>query len=205
MRLAECVQALAGAAERCAQALVRFPRDHTSSADRMLMLLAPATKPQGFHLLDGLVPLSIVRYPLEVPVGQRSPGVTPLRPSNKRNKRRTARDRWIRVIKTVLSSLQLEAEEHPEAQRILDRVDGVRAEVRRRLRASNGAPEDDDDGGDIENGPGHARQPQLPSRWFSRSGRGGLLHAIVEFACKIRAIEFSYITPIALRSWKRAL
>jgi hypothetical protein len=75
--------------------------------------------------------------------------VTPLRPSNERNKRRTARDRWIRVIKTVLSSLQLEAEEHPEAQRILDRVDGVRAEVRRRLRASNGnAPEGDDEGAD---------------------------------------------------------
>jgi hypothetical protein len=77
--------------------------------------------------------------------------VTPLRPSNERNKRRTARYRWIRMIKTVMSALEFEAEEHPEAQRILDRVAGVQAEVRRRLRASNGnAPEDDDDGGDVE-------------------------------------------------------
>jgi hypothetical protein len=84
--------------------------------------------------------------------------VTPLRPSNERNKRRTARYRWIRAINTVLSALQFEAEEHPEAQRILDRVAGVQAEVRRRLRASNGnTPEDgddDDDGGDVEDGPG---------------------------------------------------
>lgn len=72
--------------------------------------------------------------------------VTPSRLPSERNKRRTARDRWIRVIKTVMSSLQLEAEENPEAQRILDRVTGIQAEVRRRLRASSGnAPDGDDD------------------------------------------------------------
>jgi hypothetical protein len=81
--------------------------------------------------------------------------VTPLRPPSERNKRRTARDRWIRVLKTVMSSLQFEAEEHPEAQRILDRVTGIQAEVRRRVRASNGnAPEDDDGGDDLEDSPG---------------------------------------------------
>jgi hypothetical protein len=90
--------------------------------------------------------------------------VTPLRPSNERNKRRTARYRWIRVIRAVLSSLQLEAEEHPEAQLILDRVAGVQAEVHRRLRASNGNAPDgdddsDDDGGDVEDGTGDDELP----------------------------------------------
>jgi hypothetical protein len=90
--------------------------------------------------------------------------VTPTRPSNEPNKRRTARHRWVRMIKTVMSALQFEADEHPEAQRILDRVAGVQAEVRRRLRASNGnAPEgddgDDDDGGDVADGPDDDQLP----------------------------------------------
>jgi hypothetical protein len=80
---------------------------------------------------------------------------TPLRPSTERSPRRTARDQWIRVINTVLAALQLEAAEHPEAQLILDRVANVQAEVRRRLRASNGnAPEGDDNEDDVEDGLG---------------------------------------------------
>ena len=88
--------------------------------------------------------------------------VTPLRPPNERNRRRVARDRWIRMIRTAMSALQFEAEEHPEAQRILDRVAGIQAEVRRRVRASNGnvddgdghdSPDDVDDGpGDVDDG-----------------------------------------------------
>jgi hypothetical protein len=53
--------------------------------------------------------------------------------------RRTARDRWIRTIKTVIARCSSRPKSTP---RILDRVAGVQAEVRRRLRASNGnAPE----------------------------------------------------------------
>jgi hypothetical protein len=41
----------------------------------------------------------------------------------------------------VLDVLALEATRHSEARRIIERVDNIRAEVKRRLRAGTGAEE----------------------------------------------------------------
>lgn len=89
--------------------------------------------------------------------------VTPGVPAGERVTRRQARDRWIRVINNVISALRFEAEERPEAELILGRIAGIQAEVRRRLRAGTGAPEDEDevdDGSDedddVIDGPGDA-------------------------------------------------
>jgi hypothetical protein len=76
--------------------------------------------------------------------------VTPGVPAGERVTRRQARDRWIRVINSVISALRFEAEERSEADLILGRIAGIQAEVRRRLRANNGASEGE---GDVEDGP----------------------------------------------------
>jgi hypothetical protein len=67
---------------------------------------------------------------------------------------RAARGRWIRAVKTVLNALEIEAETNPGAQRILERVANLQAEVRRRLGSGASAPGDDeDDGTDVDDGP----------------------------------------------------
>ncbi|HWN67116.1 MAG TPA: hypothetical protein VNM90_05720 [Haliangium sp.] len=78
--------------------------------------------------------------------------VTPGTSAGERVTRRKARDRWIRAINGVIGALRFEAEVRPEAERILERIAGIQGEVRRRLRASNGAPDgnDDPDGGPDE-------------------------------------------------------
>jgi hypothetical protein len=87
--------------------------------------------------------------------------VTPLKTPDERLKRRTVRARWIRTVKTMMGSLELEAQDSAGARRILERVAGIQAEVRRRTRASNGnatdgtPPGDDDDElDDIDDEPG---------------------------------------------------
>jgi hypothetical protein len=76
--------------------------------------------------------------------------VTPAPSAGERVTRRNARARWIRALKGMMSTLRFEAEERPEAARILERIAGIQAEVRRRLRAGSGAPDGDDD---VEDGP----------------------------------------------------
>ncbi|HWN70179.1 MAG TPA: hypothetical protein VNM90_21215 [Haliangium sp.] len=77
--------------------------------------------------------------------------VTPRRSESERSKHRATRSRWVRVVNTLIGSLQLEAEENPAARRILDRVAAIQAEVRRQ-RAADGTPDDDDDGDEGEDG-----------------------------------------------------
>lgn len=77
--------------------------------------------------------------------------VTPLKTPEERQRRRTVRARWIRTVKSMMSSLEFEAEESADARRILERVAGIQAEVRRRWRTSNNnAPGDDAPDGDDE-------------------------------------------------------
>jgi hypothetical protein len=80
---------------------------------------------------------------------------TPVRIASERVNIGAVRDRWVRVVKTVLDVLELEANDRPEARRLIDRVASIQADVRRRLRASSGgAPGGDDtpagDGDDDE-------------------------------------------------------
>ena len=86
--------------------------------------------------------------------------VTPAKSAGERAIRRNARNRWIRAVNSMITALQLEAEERPEAERILERIAGIQAEVRRRLRAGQGAPEGEDDApdevDDVTDGPGDA-------------------------------------------------
>lgn len=89
--------------------------------------------------------------------------VTPGVSASERVTRRQARDRWIRAINNVISALRFEVEDRPEAELILGRIAGIQAEVRRRRRAGNGAPEGEDDldggpdeGDDVTGGPGDA-------------------------------------------------
>jgi hypothetical protein len=58
---------------------------------------------------------------------------------------RAVRDRWVRVVRAVLDVLTLEADRRPEARRIIERVDNIRAAVKRR-RAGNGSTAPDEDG-----------------------------------------------------------
>jgi hypothetical protein len=76
--------------------------------------------------------------------------VTPQRTQAERNKRRVTRFRWVRVMNTLLGSLQLEAEENPTARSILDRVAGIQAEVRRRRAVADGNDDGADDDVDDE-------------------------------------------------------
>jgi hypothetical protein len=77
--------------------------------------------------------------------------VTPAKSAGERAIHRNARNRWIRAVNGMISALQLEAQEHPEAERILERIAGIQAEVRRRLR--NGAPDGGDEPNDEPDGP----------------------------------------------------
>jgi hypothetical protein len=77
--------------------------------------------------------------------------VTPLKTPDERLKRRTVRARWIRTVKTMMGSLELEAQDSAGARRILERVAGIQAEVRRRTRASNGNATDGTPPGDDDN------------------------------------------------------
>lgn len=76
---------------------------------------------------------------------------TPLASDIERPLNVEARNRWIRVVHTVLGVLALEAEDRPELQRILDRIAAIDAEVERRSRAGSGGPADGDD--DLDDGP----------------------------------------------------
>jgi hypothetical protein len=83
---------------------------------------------------------------------------TPIAGDEERVSSKVLRDRWVRVVRAVLDVLALEATRHPEARRIIERVDNIRAEVKRRLRAGagneepgDGAP-DGEDGEDAETG-----------------------------------------------------
>jgi hypothetical protein len=62
-----------------------------------------------------------------------------------------ARNRWIRVVHTVLGVIELEVETRPELQLILDRIATIDAEVERRSRAGSDAPTDGDAG--LDDGP----------------------------------------------------
>jgi hypothetical protein len=82
---------------------------------------------------------------------------TPVEGASERPNRRQVRDRWVRAVRAVMTALELEAGDRPEAQRILDRIANIQAEVRRRLRASDGAAgeggEDDEDAGEPGDAP----------------------------------------------------
>lgn len=84
--------------------------------------------------------------------------VTPVETARTRLRFTEVRDRWVRVVKNVLGVLALEADERPEAQRILERVANIQAAVRRRLRAASEAPVDGDPGGE-DGAPGEDAAP----------------------------------------------
>jgi hypothetical protein len=67
---------------------------------------------------------------------------------------REARGRWLRAVKTVLNALEIEAETNAGAQRIIERVANLQAEVRRRLSAGGSEPGDADDAVDPDAGSG---------------------------------------------------
>lgn len=122
---------------------------------------------QGGTLLDLMTEWNQVGTHLGTIQDQRA---TPSASAGERPNGRQARDRWVRAVRAVMTALALEATEHPEAQRILDRIANIQIEVRRRLRAGSGTPgeggEDDEDGeGDDEPGavPGEDPAGELPS------------------------------------------
>jgi hypothetical protein len=105
---------------------------------------------QGGTLLDLMHEWNQVALEMGALQDQRA---VPAQSAGERVSVRAVRDRWVRAVKAVLATLELEASARPEARRILDRVASIRAEVRRRLRASsNTAP--DDDGADLDGGDG---------------------------------------------------
>jgi hypothetical protein len=74
---------------------------------------------------------------------------TPGQVAGERVSGREARGRWLRAVKTVLNALEIEAETHAGAQRIIERVENLQAEVRRRLSAGGSSePDDAGDAGD---------------------------------------------------------
>lgn len=118
---------------------------------------------QGATLLDLVTEWNQVGRHLGTIQDQRA---TPSASAIERPNGRQVRDRWVRVVKAVMSALALEATEHPEARRILDRIASIQAEVGRRLRAGSGTPgEDGEDGEDGEEpgaGPGEGPADERP-------------------------------------------
>jgi hypothetical protein len=70
---------------------------------------------------------------------------TPGQVAGERVSGREARGRWLRAVKTVLNALEIEAETHAGAQRIIERVANLQAEVARRLSAGGSSEPDDAD------------------------------------------------------------
>jgi hypothetical protein len=80
---------------------------------------------------------------------------TPGQVAGERVSGREARGRWLRAVKTVLNALEIEAETNPEAQRIIERIGNLQAEVARRLSAGGSTePDDTDDAVDPDAGSG---------------------------------------------------
>lgn len=79
---------------------------------------------------------------------------TPGQVAGERVGRREARGRWLRAVKTVLNALEIEAETNAGAQRIIERVENLQAEVRRRLSAGGREPGEADDVVDPDAGAG---------------------------------------------------
>ncbi|HWN67490.1 MAG TPA: hypothetical protein VNM90_07605 [Haliangium sp.] len=109
---------------------------------------------QGGTLLDVVEQWNQVGVDMGNMQNQRA---TPVVSQDERVSASVLRDRWVRVVRSILDVLALEAERRPEARRIIERVDNIRAEVKRRLRAGKrsdapgdedgeGAPGGDDDG-----------------------------------------------------------
>lgn len=74
---------------------------------------------------------------------------TPGQPATERVSPRTARTRWLRAVKTVLNALEIEAETNPGAQRIIERIANLQAEVARRPGAGDDDSTPDGDGDDV--------------------------------------------------------
>jgi hypothetical protein len=103
---------------------------------------------QGATLLDLMIEWNQVGTRLGEIQDQRA---TPSASAGERPNGRELRKRWLRVVKAVMAALELEAAERPEAQRILDRIANIQAQVNRRLRAGGEAPDEDgeDDDEDV--------------------------------------------------------
>lgn len=103
---------------------------------------------QGGTLLDLVTQWNQVGVDMGNMQNQRAtPPATPAERANAR----AVRDRWVRVVRAVLDVLALEANQRPEARRIIERVDNIRAAVKRR-RAGNGTDTPGDDDGTGEPG-----------------------------------------------------
>jgi len=88
--------------------------------------------------------------------------VTPVEAASERLRFTKVRDRWVRVVKNVLGVLALEADERPDAQRILERVANIQTAVRRRLRAGSDAPANDGDPDGDDDAPGDGAPVDAP-------------------------------------------
>jgi hypothetical protein len=96
---------------------------------------------QGSNLLELVIEWNQVGAQMGALHDQRA---TPGQAAAERVGPRPARSRWIRAVKTVLGALEIEAETNPGAQRILERVASLQADVRRRLGpGAPGTGEDD--------------------------------------------------------------
>jgi hypothetical protein len=107
---------------------------------------------QGATLLELMTEWNQVGTHLGTIQDQRA---TPSVGAGERPNGRQVRDRWVRVVRAVMTALELEATERPEAGRILDRIANIQAEVGRRLRAGSGrAPDESGEGGEDDDAPG---------------------------------------------------
>jgi hypothetical protein len=100
---------------------------------------------QGGTLLDVVTQWNQVGVDMGNVQNQRA---TPIASGEARVSSKVLRDRWVRVVRAVLDVLALEANRRPEARRIIERVDNIRAEVKRRLRAGDGNEEPGDEPGE---------------------------------------------------------
>jgi hypothetical protein len=119
-------------------------RDSQLTPERV-MLLASVPVHGGGTLLDLVTQWNATAAQLGKLQNDRA---TPVEAGSERLRFPAVRDRWVRVVKHVLGALALEAPRRPEAQRILERVANIHAAVRRRLRASDAASDEDGEDGE---------------------------------------------------------
>jgi hypothetical protein len=139
-------------------------RSSQLTAERRSLLASIPVK--GATLLDLVTEWNQVGTHLGTIQDQRA---TPAVGANERPNGRQVRDRWVRVVRAQISALELETTEHPDAQRILDRIANIQAEVGRRLRAGSGTPDEDGEDGEDGDEPG-ARPGEDPAGDLPISG-----------------------------------